>query len=151
MKEKSVKKLEKTFSKEEIEKKIDISNFEDVIRILQLDLDISGIKNDIESLEIAKSKMSDFSKTVQHFKTTREELLDDFKKIKQPEDSDCPLCGYPYTSYEKLLEAILSKEEKFKELADKEGKLYEVDVYKRQSLYFVRKTIRSDSFKRGKI
>ncbi|MBO0411243.1 AAA family ATPase [Enterococcus hulanensis] len=125
VKEKSVKKLEKTFSKEEIEKKIDISNFEDVIRILQLDLDISGIKNDIESLEIAKSKMSDFSKTVQHFKTTREELLDDFKKIKQPEDSDCPLCGYPYTSYEKLLEAILSKEEKFKELADKEGKLYE--------------------------
>lgn len=124
-KERSLKRLEKAFSKSEIEKNIDISTFQDIDKILQLSLNIPEIQSDIEKLKLTKSKMSDFSKTVQEFKSTRKDLLNSFDKIKQSEDTDCPLCGEPFDSYSDLLESIRKKENKFEKLTDKEGKLYE--------------------------
>lgn len=123
-KERSLKRLEKAFSKSEIEKNIDISSFRDIDKILQLSLNVTEIQSDIEDLKLTKSKMSDFSKIVQEFKSIREDLLNSFDKIKRPEDTDCPLCGEPFDSYSDLLESIQEKEKKFEKLTDKEGRLY---------------------------
>ena len=125
IKERSLKRLEKAFSKSEIEKNINISTFKDIDKILHLSLNIPEIQSYIEDLKLTKSKMSNFSKTVQEFKNTREDLLKSFDKIKRSEDTDCPLCGEPFDSYSDLLESIREKENKFEELTDKEGKLYE--------------------------
>ena len=124
-KERSLKRLEKVFSKSEIEKKIDLSSFKDINEILQLSLNIPEIRSDIQNLQLTKSKMSDFSKIFQEFKGTREDLLNSFDKIKRPEDTNCPLCDSPFDSYNDLLESIQEKEKKFEKLTDKEGKLYE--------------------------
>lgn len=124
-KERSLKRLEKVFSKSEIEKNINLSSFKDIDEILQLSLNIPEIQNDIKNLKLTKSKMSDFSKIVQEFKSTRQDLMKSFDEIKRPEDNNCPLCDNPFDSYSGLLESIQKKEKKFEKLTDKESKLYE--------------------------
>ncbi|WEI92483.1 AAA family ATPase [Enterococcus casseliflavus] len=124
-KEKSIRRLENAFTKTEIKNNLDISIFEDIDAILQLSLDIPEVKRDLENLKIMKSKMTDFSSIVQQFKETRKELLNNFSKIKQPIDRDCPLCGVHFDSYDDLLKSIQEKEYKFEKMTDYEGKLYE--------------------------
>ncbi|HAP3055167.1 TPA: AAA family ATPase [Enterococcus faecalis] len=124
-KEKSIRRLESAFKKAEIKSNLDISIFEDIENILQLSLDITEIKRDLEALKISKSKLTDFSKIVQQFKETRKELLKDFSKMKQPIDNDCPLCGVHFDSYDELLKSIQEKEDKFEKMTDYEGQLYE--------------------------
>lgn len=124
-KERSLLRLQHLFSKAEIKKTIEVSTFTDINQILNLSLSISEIKKEIDDLNAIKTKMNDFSQTIQQFKNTREELLKSFNEFKEPDESDCPVCGHTFESFSDLITSIKEKEHKFERMTDDEGKLYE--------------------------
>lgn len=83
-------------------------------------LDLENLKVEIEELKSSKEKMKGFSKLVQQFEQTKSELLEQFKKINNVTDSDCPFCGSPFTTYEELIRSIEDQKSKFIKLLSDE-------------------------------
>lgn len=124
-KEKSLIKIKENISKKSIEKNLKLVNFKDVSDILHLELNLKKIEDDIKGLKLSKGKMRDFSNLVQQFQLTKVELLEQYKKIGNETDPDCPLCGNTFQSYEDLVESIEVQKTKFEKLLSKEDIEYQ--------------------------
>lgn len=120
-KEISLKKLNTKLSRINIENSLKMVDFEDINELLGLDLDLEKIQKEIKELKSSKEKMKGFSKLIQQFEITRSELLEQFEKISDETDTDCPFCGSHFFTYLELIQSIEEQKIKFEKLLSNEG------------------------------
>ncbi|NRG30266.1 hypothetical protein HRF69_24645, partial [Bacillus circulans] len=137
----SLKRIKNKLSKENLKDNLNITYFKEVNNILDTSINTDDILNEIKNLKVYKSRMGEVSELIHQLNLTRESLLVQFNKIKEEfENTECPLCGSQFKSYEQLIASIDEKKTRFLEMLDEDTKKYD-KFYNEFFLKYVNNTL----------
>jgi len=115
-KENKLKEIKDTLGKSSQERNIDNIDFNDIEKIIDIEIDLSDIKERNLVIKKHKKNSSDLSNVVKQLNDTRTNLLKHYKEFTNHTDDTvggCPLCGYEWSNFETLLREINTKSATF--------------------------------------
>lgn len=130
-KEKKLRTLKSVLTRDNLQKHIESFPHTDLEQFVDLEFDLEVIKDKFKLLKDYKQNANDLSSILQELNTTRDKLVQHFKKINHYElgkQENCPLCGHDWGSYHELLASIKSKRDAFQKHYDTSASKYEKEL-----------------------
>ncbi|MGE6489193.1 AAA family ATPase [Paenisporosarcina sp. NPDC076898] len=138
VKEDRIRKLKEKLSIENLKENLKVFPFAEIESLVDIESDINTISQKVDVLKSYKQRMGELSEVIQEMNVTRDILIEHFDKIKNSENnSDCPLCGADWKSYEGLISAIQTKSKKFKGSYDTSTRNFDIEINQLHRDYLV--------------
>ncbi|MBM7868126.1 AAA family ATPase [Heliobacterium gestii] len=117
--------------KESIITKINDAIIDKLKEILGGNHDYDAIKISLKNIVLKQKGSGELSKLIQNMNNTRMSLMRVYDEVRDKTvltDNECPLCGYTWETYEKMIENITSKRQSLLSLLDSSTKEIEDDI-----------------------
>lgn len=91
-------------------------DFNRISSLLLIEAPSDSLQNSIKQLRKLDANANQLDQLIQELNSSRQDLQSKFSKVKDSKEieaSECPLCGFDWSSFDQLLNAMQEKEEKF--------------------------------------